>query len=101
MRVSKRDFIQYTSKWLKETPIIITNRGIDEYKIERCERCESNVATRLNKIVATKIEKEQEDVATKLNVATFEPAYNSKGFSFYGCGCTRNGKALCEKHGRA
>ncbi len=30
-RVSRREFQQYTSKYLKELPIIVTMRGIDDF----------------------------------------------------------------------
>jgi hypothetical protein len=33
-RVSRRDFQQYTSKYLKELPIIVTRRGVDDFKVE-------------------------------------------------------------------
>ena len=81
-RVNKRDFVQYTSKWLKEVPIIVTNRGVDEYVIEVA----SNVATKQE--VATK---PKDNVATKDSMEVKE----------YGCGCRReSGKVLCGKHGR-
>ena len=53
-RVKRRDFIQYTSRYLNSDEIIVTNRGVDEYVIKR-----------INADVATKIEKEPENVATK------------------------------------
>jgi hypothetical protein len=33
IRVSKRDFVRDTSKWLKQAPLIVTNHGADEYSV--------------------------------------------------------------------
>ena len=30
-RVSRREFEQYTSKYLKDLPVIVTNRGVDDF----------------------------------------------------------------------
>lgn len=89
-RVSRREFIQHTSKWLKEVPLIITNRGVDELEVSvaRKDRIEAEVATLVP--VA--------EVATSIEVASTRFRRNPLE---YGCGCGREvGKTLCSKHGR-
>ena len=77
-RVSRQEFQRYTSKYLKEIPLIITNRSEDELIVE-------NISNRGK--VATVIEK-------KLQKPDRDPLK-------YGCGCLKApGKFLCEKHGR-
>ena len=36
-RVSRREFEQYTSKYLKDLPIIVTNRGVDDFIVEELD----------------------------------------------------------------
>ena len=36
-RVSRRDFEQYTSRYLKELPLIVTMRGIDDFIVKELE----------------------------------------------------------------
>lgn len=36
-RVTRREFQQYTSKYLKELPIIVTMRGIDDFVVKEVE----------------------------------------------------------------
>ena len=77
-RVSRQEVQRYTSKYLKEIPLIITNRSEDELIVE-------NISNRGK--VATVIEK-------KLQKPNRDPLK-------YGCGCLKvPGKFLCEKHGR-
>ena len=33
-RVTRREFEQYTSKYLKDLPVIVTNRGIDDFIVK-------------------------------------------------------------------
>ena len=77
-RVSRQEFIRYTSKCLKELPLIITNRGTDDLYICRASEVGDRVAT-----------KEENSGKETPEVAT------------YGCGCRKEeGKPLCKKHGR-
>ena len=39
-RVSRREFEQYTSKYLKELPIIVTMRGVDDFIVKEVEDAE-------------------------------------------------------------
>ena len=34
---TKREFIQYTSKWLKEVPLVVTHRGVPVLEVKRIE----------------------------------------------------------------
>lgn len=36
-RVSRREFEQYTSKYLKDLPIVVTNRGVDDLLVTEIE----------------------------------------------------------------
>ena len=36
-RVTRREFQQYTSKYLRELPIIVTNRGVDDFIVKEIE----------------------------------------------------------------
>ena len=36
-RVSRQEFIRYTSKYLKKFPFIVTNRGEDELFVQKVE----------------------------------------------------------------
>jgi len=86
-RVSKRDFIQYTSKYIKELPVYITNRGKDELYL--CKASDLLVATSPKELIATI---PGEDVLPG-KIATYD---------VYGCGCEKEeGRHLCKKHGRA
>jgi hypothetical protein len=49
-RVSKREFQQSTGKWLKEAPVMITNRGVDEYLIQRASDVATKVATKTDSV---------------------------------------------------
>ena len=33
-RVTRREFERYTSKYLKDLPIIVTNRGVDDFIVK-------------------------------------------------------------------
>ena len=37
LRVSRREFEQYTSKYLKLLPIIVTMRGVDDFIVKEVE----------------------------------------------------------------
>ena len=41
-RVSKQQFIRYTSKHLKDVPIIVTHRGVDDLIVKEIEEEEEN-----------------------------------------------------------
>ena len=36
-RVTRREFEQYTSKYLKDLPIIVTMRGVDDFIVKELE----------------------------------------------------------------
>ena len=36
-RVSRREFEQYTSKYINDLPIIVTNRGVDDFIVLEIE----------------------------------------------------------------
>ena len=36
-RVSRREFEQYTSKYINDLPIIVTNRGVDDFIVQEIE----------------------------------------------------------------
>lgn len=36
-RVPRRQFQQYTSKYLKDLPIIVTRRGVDDFIVQEIE----------------------------------------------------------------
>jgi len=82
-RVTMREFQQRTSKWLKDLPIYVTLKGLDEVYV--CRASDMSVATR--------------GVATKDKVATsYNPRDNSP--MLHGCGCRKEESNLCKKHGR-
>lgn len=73
--VNRREFIQYTSKYLKELPLKIINNKTGKHLI----------LMTADEVATTK----EKEVATQVYVAT------------YGCGCKKEqGKTLCNKHGR-
>jgi len=75
-RVSRQEFQRYTSKYLKEVPLIITNRGEDDLIIKSISDS-SKVATLVEKTIPV------------------------KKFGEHGCGCKKvEGKFLCKIHGR-
>ena len=36
-RVSRREFEQYTSKYINDLPIIVTNRGVDDFIVKEID----------------------------------------------------------------
>jgi antitoxin (DNA-binding transcriptional repressor) of toxin-antitoxin stability system len=77
-RVSRRDFIQYTSRYLKGEGVVITNRGVPEYELVAIEhKKEATVST----VSIEKVDR----------------------LSKYGCGeCDRVvGQLHCKLHGRS
>lgn len=80
-RITKREFIQHTSKHIKPSVFILTNHGVDEYLVT---------------IVATNgIKNEQGE----LKIATTDKDREQR-ISLYGCGCPKTDDLLCQKHGR-
>ena len=77
-RVSKHEFCRNTAKWLKELPLVITNNGKDEIKLDWSSSY------------------------TTPSVATEETAImpQIKEVFEYRCGCKKTDKLLCTKHGR-
>ena len=85
-RVSRQEFIRYTSKYLKELPIYITYKGTDDLYLCRA----SEVATLSKRVVAT-----EDKVATKKSIAT-DDSWRLR----HGCGCEKGEGNLCSKHNR-
>ena len=80
--VTRRDFIQYTSRYMKELPIVITNYGEPDL------------------ILSKYTPQKQDNVATP-KYATASATLSKEAFNKYGCGCVRVvGQLLCKTHGR-
>lgn len=87
-RVSRQDFIRYTSKYLKEFPLIITNRGTDELLISTIEER----AVTVIKQDTINIDKEK-PMMNKINLET------NNVWDEYRCGCKKiEGNKCCPKH---
>lgn len=110
-RVSLREFQQYTAKYLKEVPLIVTKRGKDWLRVATIDRVATyEIAT--EEEVATKVESDwSRACASKISdrdvAKVGEPDMQERKkamrieFGVHSCGCAKEeGKILCKKHGR-
>ena len=74
--VTRREFIQHTSLYMKELPMVITNRG--ENDLVLCSY----------------------DSFVKPPTQSFKNVATVEQLATHGCGCIKDGTVLCKKHRR-
>ena len=118
-RISKKDFIQYPNRYIKEGIFILTLYGKDEYEIS-IKKVTNNPPIKVtntpemvtnNQMVTNKVTtlldnatKEEKLKTARLipNVKTTEEVWKGKEhrMAHYGCGCKKTDESLCGKHER-
>lgn len=94
-RVTRQEFIRYTSKYLKNLPIIVTKHGEDDFVVERASKY-SEVDGGI------KYEGRRSKVKRVLWQKTTKEEFRALADGVYACGCSRvEGKKLCGKHNRS